>query len=84
VGFTTIFNQFVVFFVNPFRSKNVRSIVIRFYQFIGKKDSIELNIEEPRNGLSLLRYKDASYYSTNSLPDTFFHLNDDMESDMNR
>jgi hypothetical protein len=26
VGFTTIFNQFVVFFVNPFRSKNVRSI----------------------------------------------------------
>jgi nitrogen regulatory protein P-II 1 len=27
VGFTTIFNQFVVFFVNPFRSKNVRSIV---------------------------------------------------------
>jgi hypothetical protein len=26
VGFTTIFNQFVVLFVNPFRLKNVRSI----------------------------------------------------------
>jgi hypothetical protein len=26
VGFTTIFNQFVVLFVNLFRLKNVRSI----------------------------------------------------------
>src|SRR4029453_11121752 len=30
VGFTTIFNQFVVLFVNPFRLKNVRSIVYEY------------------------------------------------------
>jgi hypothetical protein len=29
VGFTTIFNQFVVLFVNPFRLKNVRSIALK-------------------------------------------------------
>ncbi len=39
--------------------------IIKFYQFIGEhKNDIGLNTEKPRNSLSLLQYKDSSYYPT--------------------